>query len=119
MFFNLCIKLLSSHLYMDDIYLCLSLPEDPREAVEITNCLGAVLRGMRASKWKLNPSPQMEVIVLEEGLDPEIRISSVLDGIALLLKEQICSLGVLLDLGFLLDEEVAVMARSAFKQFSR
>lgn len=42
---------------------------------------------------------------------------SVLDGVALSLKKQVCHLGVLLDPGLVLDEQVATVVRSAFYQF--
>lgn len=50
------------------------------------------------------------------GSDPENGLSLALDGTAFLLKEQVCSLEELLDLGLLLDKLLAALAKGAFHQ---
>lgn len=57
-----------------------------------------------------------EVLLLGWRLDPGNELFFVLEGAALPLKDQVCSLGVLLDLGLPLDKQVAEVARGAFQQ---
>lgn len=69
-----------------------------RDAVKPVNwCLEAVLGLMRAVILKFLGGG--EGAIDEERLDPVIHIDPVPDGVALPIKEQVCSFGVLVDLG--------------------
>lgn len=50
--------------------------------------------------------------------DPVTEVSAILDVLALHLKEQIHSLDILLDLGFLLENQVAAVVEALFTAFS-
>ncbi|XP_053169630.1 uncharacterized protein LOC128353010 [Hemicordylus capensis] len=108
---------LSCQQYADHTQLYLSLSPDPREAVDVLNRgLEAVMGWMWANKLKLNPD-KMEVILVSRRANRDKDILPVLDGVALPLKEQVRSLGVLLDPALLLEAQVEAVARGAFAQF--
>ncbi|XP_053100645.1 uncharacterized protein LOC128322765 [Hemicordylus capensis] len=66
-----------------------------------------------SERKELNPD-KMEVMLVSRRANRDEEILPVLDGVALPLKEQVCSLGVLLDLALLLEAQVEVVARGAF-----
>lgn len=59
----------------------------------------------------------MEVVLVGGSSNLGFKMSPVLNEVALFSKEQVHILGVLLDLGFLSEKHLAVLARSAFYQF--
>ncbi|KAF7235294.1 Vomeronasal type-2 receptor 26 [Varanus komodoensis] len=86
------------------------------EAVAVLNrCLAEVMGWMRANKLKLNPG-KTEVLLVggsgfgEGGFDLDLK------GVALPLRDKVCSLGVLLVQELSLEAQVTVAARSAFLQ---
>uniref|UniRef100_A0A803SSU4 Reverse transcriptase domain-containing protein n=2 Tax=Anolis carolinensis TaxID=28377 RepID=A0A803SSU4_ANOCA len=104
------------HLYADDVQLCHSFPPVTKEAVQVLNrCLAAVSDWMRANKLKLNPD-KTEVLLVSRRAEQGIGLQPVLDGVALPLKTQVRSLGVLLDSSLSLEPQVLAVARRAFAQ---
>uniref|UniRef100_R4GDA2 Reverse transcriptase domain-containing protein n=1 Tax=Anolis carolinensis TaxID=28377 RepID=R4GDA2_ANOCA len=104
------------HLYADDTQLYYSFPPNSKEAPQILNqCLAAVMGWMRANKLKLNPD-KTEVLQVSRMPDRGIGWQPVLDGVALPLKAQVRSLGVLLDSSLTLDAQVSAVAGRAFAQ---
>uniref|UniRef100_A0A803SN06 Reverse transcriptase domain-containing protein n=1 Tax=Anolis carolinensis TaxID=28377 RepID=A0A803SN06_ANOCA len=104
------------HLYADDVQLCHSFPPVTKEAVQVLNqCLAAVSDWMRANKLKLNPD-KTEVLLVSRKAEQGIGLQPVLDGVALPLKTQVRSLGVLLDSSLSLEPQVSAVARGAFAQ---
>ncbi|KAF7252305.1 hypothetical protein EYD10_02240, partial [Varanus komodoensis] len=105
-----------NHQYADDTQLYLSFSTNPGEAVAVLNrCLAEVMGWMRANKLKLNPD-EVEVLLVG-GLGSGVGdLDLVLNGVALLLKDRVCSLGVLLDPELSLEAQVTTVARSAFLQ---
>uniref|UniRef100_A0A803TNR7 Reverse transcriptase domain-containing protein n=1 Tax=Anolis carolinensis TaxID=28377 RepID=A0A803TNR7_ANOCA len=103
------------HLYADDVQLCHSFPSVTKEAVQVLNqCLAAVSDWMRANKLKLNPD-KTEVLLVSRKAEQGIG-RGLLEGVALPLKTQVRSLGVLLDSSLSLEPQVSVVARGAFAQ---
>ena len=81
------------HQYYDDMQLYFSFSSSSGEAVEVLNwCLGATMDCMRANKLKLNPD-KTEMLLVGGSSDRMVGVQPVLDGVALPLKEQVCSLG--------------------------
>uniref|UniRef100_A0A803TP95 Reverse transcriptase domain-containing protein n=1 Tax=Anolis carolinensis TaxID=28377 RepID=A0A803TP95_ANOCA len=125
MLFNIYMKLLGEiirsfgvqcHLYTDDVQLCHSFPPVTKEAVQVLNrCLAAVSDWMRANKLKLNPD-KTEVLLVSRRAEQGIGLQPVLDGVALPLKTQVRSLGVLLDSSLSLEPQVSAVARGAFAE---
>uniref|UniRef100_A0A803TBL4 Reverse transcriptase domain-containing protein n=1 Tax=Anolis carolinensis TaxID=28377 RepID=A0A803TBL4_ANOCA len=104
------------HLYADDTQLHYSFPPTSKEAPRILDqCLAAVMGWMRANKLKLNPD-KTEVLQVSRSTDRGIGWLPVLDGVALPLKAQVRSLGVLLDSSLSLDAQVSAVAGRAFAQ---
>uniref|UniRef100_A0A803SUT5 Reverse transcriptase domain-containing protein n=1 Tax=Anolis carolinensis TaxID=28377 RepID=A0A803SUT5_ANOCA len=104
------------HLYVDDTQLYYSFPPKSKEAPRILDqCLAAVLAWMRVNKLRLNPD-KTEVLQVSRKSDRGIRWQPVLDGVALPLKAQVRSLGVLLDSGLTLEAQVSAVAGRAFAQ---
>uniref|UniRef100_A0A803SUK8 Reverse transcriptase domain-containing protein n=1 Tax=Anolis carolinensis TaxID=28377 RepID=A0A803SUK8_ANOCA len=104
------------HLYADDTQLYYSFPPNSKEAPRILDqCLAVVMGWMRANKLKLNPD-KTEVLQVSRMSDRGIGWLPVLDGVALSLKAQVCSLGVLLDSALTLDAQVSAVAGRAFAQ---
>uniref|UniRef100_A0A803TL80 Reverse transcriptase domain-containing protein n=1 Tax=Anolis carolinensis TaxID=28377 RepID=A0A803TL80_ANOCA len=104
------------HLYADDVQLCHSFPSVTKEAVQVLNrCLATVSDWMRANKLKLNPD-KTEVLLVSRKAEQGIGLQPVLDGVALPLKTQVRSLGVLLDSSLSLEPQVSAVARGAFAQ---
>uniref|UniRef100_A0A803TWX2 Reverse transcriptase domain-containing protein n=1 Tax=Anolis carolinensis TaxID=28377 RepID=A0A803TWX2_ANOCA len=104
------------HLYADDTQLYYSFPPKSKEAPRILDqCLAAVLAWMRVNKLRLNPD-KTEVLQVSRMSDWGIGWQPVLDGVALPLKAQVCSLGVLLDSGLTLEAQVSAVAGRAFAQ---
>ncbi|KAF7239274.1 Inactive carboxypeptidase-like protein X2 [Varanus komodoensis] len=107
---------LRNHQYADDTQLYLAFSTNPGEAVAVLNrCLAEVMGWMRANKLKLNPD-KTEVLLVGGSSFGEGDLDLVLNGVALPLKDKVCSLGVLLDPELLLEAQVTAVARSAFFQ---
>ena len=70
---------------------------------------------MRANKLKLNPD-KTEMLLVSGSSERIVGVQPVLDGVALPLKEQVRSLGVLLEPSLSLEAQVALVAWSAFYQ---
>uniref|UniRef100_A0A803TBL9 Reverse transcriptase domain-containing protein n=1 Tax=Anolis carolinensis TaxID=28377 RepID=A0A803TBL9_ANOCA len=84
------------HLYADDTQLHYSFPPTSKETPRILDqCLATVMGWMRANKLKLNPD-KTEVLQVSRSTDRGIGWLPVLDGVALPLKAEVRSLGVLL-----------------------
>ncbi|KAF7242038.1 putative RNA-directed DNA polymerase from transposon BS [Varanus komodoensis] len=107
---------LQNHQYTDDTQLYLSFSTNPGEAVAVLNrCLAEVMDWMRANKLKLNPD-KTEVLLVG-GLSSWVGdLDLALNGVALPLKDRVCSLGVLLDPELFLEAQVTAVVRSAFLQ---
>uniref|UniRef100_A0A803T8P4 Reverse transcriptase domain-containing protein n=1 Tax=Anolis carolinensis TaxID=28377 RepID=A0A803T8P4_ANOCA len=104
------------HLYADDTQLYYSFPPNSKEAPQILDrCLAAVMDWMRVNKLKLNPD-KTEVLQVSRAADRGIGWQPALDRVALPLKTQVRSLGVLLDSALTLDAQVSAMAGRAFTQ---
>uniref|UniRef100_A0A803TS28 Reverse transcriptase domain-containing protein n=1 Tax=Anolis carolinensis TaxID=28377 RepID=A0A803TS28_ANOCA len=104
------------HLYADDVQLYHSFSPASKEAVQILNrCLAAVSDWMRVNKLKLNPD-KTEVLLVSRKAEQGIGLQPELDGVALPLKAQVRSLGVLLDSSLSLEPQVSAVARGAFAQ---
>uniref|UniRef100_A0A803THC7 Reverse transcriptase domain-containing protein n=1 Tax=Anolis carolinensis TaxID=28377 RepID=A0A803THC7_ANOCA len=104
------------HLYADDVQLCHSFPPVTKEALQVLNRrLAVVSDWMRANKLKLNPD-KMEVLLVSRKAKQGIGLQPVLAGVALPLKTQVRSLGVMLDSSLSLEPQVSVVARGAFAQ---
>uniref|UniRef100_A0A803SXN9 Reverse transcriptase domain-containing protein n=1 Tax=Anolis carolinensis TaxID=28377 RepID=A0A803SXN9_ANOCA len=104
------------HLYADDVQLYHSFSPSSKEAVQILNrCLAAVSDWMRVNKLKLHPD-KTEVLLVSRKAEQGIGLQPVLDGVALPLKAQVRSLGVLLDSSLSLEPQVSAVARGAFAQ---
>ncbi|KAF7246221.1 Tyrosine-protein kinase Yes [Varanus komodoensis] len=107
---------LQNHHYADDTQLYLSFSTNPGEAVAVLNrCLAEVMGWMRANKLKLNPDKTEVLLVGGLGLGMG-DLGLVLNGVALPLRDRVCSLGVLLDPELSLEAQVMAVARSAFLQ---
>ncbi|KAF7248125.1 hypothetical protein EYD10_05844 [Varanus komodoensis] len=86
------------------------------EAVAVLNrCLAEVMGWMRANKLKLNPDKTEVLLVGGSGFGVG-DLDLVLNGVALPLKDRVCSLGVLLDPELSLEAQVTAVARSTFLQ---
>ena len=84
---------LRCHQYADDTQLYLSFSSNPGEAVAVLNqCLSMVMDWMRANKLRLNPD-KTEVLLVGGSSVRLGDVHSVLDGVALLLKYRVRSLG--------------------------
>uniref|UniRef100_A0A803TU59 Reverse transcriptase domain-containing protein n=1 Tax=Anolis carolinensis TaxID=28377 RepID=A0A803TU59_ANOCA len=104
------------HLYTDDTQLYYSFPPTSKKAPWILDqCLATVMGWMRANKLKLNPD-KTEVLQVSRSTDRGTGWLPVLEGVALPLKAQVHSLGVLLDSSLSLDAQVLAVARRAFAQ---
>ncbi|KAF7239463.1 Structural maintenance of chromosomes protein 6, partial [Varanus komodoensis] len=89
---------------------------DHGEAVAVLNqCLAEVMGWMKANKLKLNPD-KMEILLVGGSGFGVGDLDLVLNGVALPLKDRVCSLGVLLDPELSLEAQVTAGARSAFPQ---
>ena len=71
---------------------------------------------MRANKLKLSPD-KTEMLLVGDCSDRMVDVQPVLDGVALPLKEQVRSLGVLLEPFLSLETQVALVAQSASTSF--
>ncbi|KAF7243828.1 Alanine--glyoxylate aminotransferase 2, mitochondrial [Varanus komodoensis] len=107
---------LRNHQYSDDTQLYLSFSTNPGEAVAVLNrCLAEVMGWMRANKLKL--SPDKTEVLLVGGSNSWIGdLDLVLNGVALPLKDEVRSLGLLLGPELTLEAQVLAVARSAFHQ---
>uniref|UniRef100_A0A803TAK2 Reverse transcriptase domain-containing protein n=1 Tax=Anolis carolinensis TaxID=28377 RepID=A0A803TAK2_ANOCA len=102
------------HLYADDVQLCHSFPPVTKEAVQVLNhCLAAVSDWMRANKLNIESRQDRGLPGQSQGRTG-YRLQPVLDGVALPLKTQVHSLGVLLDSSLSLEPQVSAVARGAF-----
>ncbi|XP_053114107.1 uncharacterized protein LOC128328295 [Hemicordylus capensis] len=77
-------------------------------------CLWTVMGWMRDNKLKLNPSKTEVLIVEDRNLRDELDLP-VLDGVTFPQKEQVHSLGMLLNPGLTLVSQVEAMVRSALR----
>lgn len=68
-----------------------------------------------ANKLKLDPN-KMKMLLTVGRTDPGTELSPVLNRVALLIKEQICSLKVLLNLCLLFNKLVGVVTKSTVHQ---
>uniref|UniRef100_A0A803SZA6 Reverse transcriptase domain-containing protein n=1 Tax=Anolis carolinensis TaxID=28377 RepID=A0A803SZA6_ANOCA len=104
------------HLYADDVQLCHSFPPVTKQAVQVLNqCLATVSDWTRVNKLKLNPE-KTEVLLVSRKAEQGIGLQPVLDGVALPLKTQVRSLGVLLDSLLSLEPQFLVVARGTFAE---
>ncbi|KAF7252094.1 RutC family protein in vnfA 5'region [Varanus komodoensis] len=107
---------LRNHQYTDDTQLYLSFSTNPGEAMAVLNwCLAKVMGWMSANKLKLN-SDKMEVLLVGGSGFREGELNLVLNGVALPLRDEVHSLGVLLDPELSLEAQMTAVARSAFFQ---
>lgn len=91
-------------------------PPESKKAVDVLNrCLEAVGSWMWENKLKLN-SHKTEVFLVWKSMARVLDYCPALTGVALSLKEQVHSLGVLLDLQLLLESQVSTVASSTFAQ---
>ena len=79
----------------------------------LNRCLAVTMDWMRANKLKLNPD-KTEMLLVGGSSDRMAGVQPVLDRVALHLKEQVRSLGVLLEPSLSLEAQVASVAQSAF-----
>lgn len=80
--------------------------------VEILNqCLEAIFEWIQAN----NPD-KMKVLLVGGRFDLGFKMSPILELVALCLKEQVYSLGMLLEPGLLLDKQVEAWGKMAFHQ---
>lgn len=70
---------------------------------------------MRENKLRLNHD-KTKILMKGPNLAARRGYTLMFNRVALTLKDQVCSLGVLLDTVWLLDKQGAAMARSAFHQ---
>uniref|UniRef100_A0A803U0C0 Reverse transcriptase domain-containing protein n=1 Tax=Anolis carolinensis TaxID=28377 RepID=A0A803U0C0_ANOCA len=104
------------HLYADDTQIHYSFPSDSKEAPRMLNqCLAAVADWMRRNMLRINPD-KTEALLVSRSSDQGIGWQPVLDGVALPLKSQVRSLGVLLDSALTLEAQVSAVAGRAFAQ---
>ncbi|XP_062831034.1 probable RNA-directed DNA polymerase from transposon BS [Anolis carolinensis] len=104
------------HLYEDYTQLYYSFPPNSKEAAPTLNqCLTAVSSWMRANKLRLNPD-KTEALLVSRGTNWGIGWQPVLNRVALPLRAQVRSLGVLLDSSLTLKAQVSAVALSAFAQ---
>ncbi|KAF7251291.1 Dystrophin, partial [Varanus komodoensis] len=107
---------LQNHQYADDTQLYLSFSTNTGEAVAVLNrCLAEVMGWMRANKLKLNPDKTVVLLLGGSGLGMG-DLDLVLNGVALPLRDRVCSLGVLLDPELSLEAQVMAVVRSTFLQ---
>ncbi|XP_062822834.1 uncharacterized protein LOC100554203 isoform X4 [Anolis carolinensis] len=81
----------------------------------LNQCLAAVADWMRRNKLRINPD-KTEALLVSRSSDWGIGWQPVLDGVALPLKSQVRSLGVLLDSVLMLEAQVSAVAGRAFAQ---
>ena len=72
----------------------------------LNQCLAVAMDWMRANELKLNPD-KTEMLLVRGSSDRMVGVQPVLDGVALPLKEQVHSLGVLLEPSMSLGAQVA------------
>uniref|UniRef100_A0A670II27 Reverse transcriptase domain-containing protein n=1 Tax=Podarcis muralis TaxID=64176 RepID=A0A670II27_PODMU len=107
---------LGVHKYADDTQLSLSFKSEPVKVVKVLcECLEAVGGWMAANRLRLNPD-KTEVLFLGDrgwacGGD-----SLVLNGVTVPLKDQVCSLGVILDSQLSMEAQVNFVSRAAVYQ---
>lgn len=82
----------------------------------MNQCLEAVWEWMSATKLKFNPS-KTKMLQMDVRSDLGFKMPPIWDGIPLPLKEQVCSPGLLMYQGLLLDKQVATVTKNAFYQF--
>ena len=102
--------------YRCDTQKWLSWPSKSEEPISSLDlCLVSRMEWMRVNKLKFNPD-KTEVLLVSQKANQGIGMQPVLDEVALLLKTQVYSFGVLLDLPLSLDAQVSAVARSTFAQ---
>ncbi|XP_053120143.1 uncharacterized protein LOC128330801 [Hemicordylus capensis] len=125
MLFNIYMKLLGEiirgfgagcYQYADDTQIYFSMSTSSGVGISSLNaCLEAVMGWMGENKLKLNPD-KTEVLIVRGRNSRDVFDLPVLDRVTLPQKEQVRSLGVLLDQRLSLVSQVEAVARGAFYQ---
>lgn len=98
------------HQYVDDLQLYLRIPSNPRKVMEeLGHDLEKVRNWMRLNKPRVNLD-KTEVVLVGPDLTMGSDCDMMLEGVVLPPKDQVRSLGVLLDLVLLLDKQVVALA---------
>ena len=107
---------LGVHQYADDTQLYLSFKSEPVKAVKVLcECLEAVGGWMAANRLRLNPD-KTEVLFLGDRRRAGVEDSLVLNGVTVPLKDQVRSLGVILDSQLSMEAQVNSVSRAAVYQ---
>uniref|UniRef100_A0A670II88 Reverse transcriptase domain-containing protein n=1 Tax=Podarcis muralis TaxID=64176 RepID=A0A670II88_PODMU len=107
---------LGVHQYADDTQLYLSFKSEPVKAVKVLcECLEAVGGWMAANRLRLNPD-KTEVLFLGDRERVGVGDSLVLNGVTVPLKDQVRSLGVILDSQLSMEAQVNSVSRAAVYQ---
>uniref|UniRef100_A0A670HUI6 Reverse transcriptase domain-containing protein n=1 Tax=Podarcis muralis TaxID=64176 RepID=A0A670HUI6_PODMU len=107
---------LGVHQYADDTQLYLSFKSEPVKAVKVLcECLEAVGGWMAANRLGLNPD-KTEVLFLGDRRQAGVEDSLVLNGVTVPLKDQVRSLGVILDSQLSMEAQVKSVSRAAVYQ---
>uniref|UniRef100_A0A670HMU9 Reverse transcriptase domain-containing protein n=1 Tax=Podarcis muralis TaxID=64176 RepID=A0A670HMU9_PODMU len=107
---------LGVHQYADDTQLYLSFKSEPVKAVKVLcECLEAVGGWMTANRLRLNPD-KTEVLFLGDRRRAGVEDSLVLNGVTVPLKDQVRSLGVILDSQLSMEAQVKSVSRAAVYQ---
>uniref|UniRef100_A0A670IW23 Reverse transcriptase domain-containing protein n=1 Tax=Podarcis muralis TaxID=64176 RepID=A0A670IW23_PODMU len=107
---------LGVHQYADDTQLYLSFKSEPVKAVKVLcECLEAVGGWMAANGLKLNPD-KTEVLFWGDRGRAGVEDSLVLNGVTVPLKDQVRSLGVILDSQLSMEAQVNSVSRAAVYQ---
>uniref|UniRef100_A0A670J4S4 Reverse transcriptase domain-containing protein n=1 Tax=Podarcis muralis TaxID=64176 RepID=A0A670J4S4_PODMU len=107
---------LGVHQYADDTQLYLSFKSEPVKAVKVLcECLEAVGGWMAANRLRLNPD-KTEVLFLGDRTRAGVEDSLVLNGVTVPLKDQVRSLGVILDSQLSMEAQVKSVSRAAVYQ---
>uniref|UniRef100_A0A670HRU4 Reverse transcriptase domain-containing protein n=1 Tax=Podarcis muralis TaxID=64176 RepID=A0A670HRU4_PODMU len=107
---------LGVHQYADDTQLYLSFKSEPVKAVKVLcECLEAVGGWVAANRLRLNPV-KTEVLFLGDRRRAGVEDSLVLNGVTVPLKDQVCSLGVILDSQLSMEAQVKSVSRAAVYQ---
>uniref|UniRef100_A0A670I451 Reverse transcriptase domain-containing protein n=1 Tax=Podarcis muralis TaxID=64176 RepID=A0A670I451_PODMU len=104
---------LGVHQYADDTQLYLSFKSEPVKV--LCECLEAVGGWMAANRLRLNPD-KTEVLFLGDRRRASVEDSLVLNGVTVPLKDQVRSLGVILDSQLSMEAQVKSVSRAAVYQ---